>query len=330
MISIVIANYNKESFIKETIQSVINQTYFDWEIVFVDDGSTDNSIQVILELARQDPRIVVEHTQPSMRGANAARNIGWQRSKFDYILFLDSDDILAPQCIEDRLSHSRGSELDFNIFTGGTFLRKVGDRKILWQPKKHSCHLESFLRHDLPWHLTSALWTKTGLNKINGFSEELPRLQDVDLYMRALLLGLRYRVIGDEKPDFFYRVSPERCNYNAYELGERYVAACDIFQKSTYDLIQSTGYKENLKKLYIRRLRGTTLSIMYRFAIEGSKGLMTNYQMHNLQKNLRNLPSTLLVFDGVSENYLDAYMHLVNIGFWRLRGFTKLTKALIC
>lgn len=329
MISIVIANYNKAPFITETINSVINQSSADWEIVFVDDGSTDNSLQIVSELVSQDPRIRTERTKEEKRGANAARNIGWKASKFDYILFLDSDDILAPHCVEKRLNHILKNKLDFNVFTGGTFLNKVGDRQAVWRPKNSKYHLKSFLRHDLPWHLTSVIWSKKSLDKINGFNEDLPRLQDVDLHTRALLFDLKYYVIEDEEPDFFYRVSPEKNNFNAYELGRRYVNACNIYQHSIYSLIQSSKYSKNLKRRYIHCLRGTSLSMISRFAIESSKGFINKSHQRELQEALQNSSVNSLIFDASSKTLLQIYKVIVNAGFWKIRGFTKLTKFLL-
>ncbi|NEO68922.1 glycosyltransferase family 2 protein [Moorena sp. SIO3H5] len=329
MISIVIANYNKAPFITQTIKSVINQSCANWEVIFVDDGSTDNSLQIALQLASQDRRICIEHTKKEKRGANAARNIGWKASKFDYILFLDSDDVLAPHCIENRLNHIQRNKLDFNVFTGGTFLYQVGDKKEVWRPKNSKYHLESFLRHDLPWNITSVLWSKDSLHQINGFDEDLPRLQDVDLHTRALLFGLKYFVIEDEFPDFFYRVSLEKNTFNAYDLGKKYVTASTIFQQSIYRLIQSSNYEKNLKKRYIRCLRGTTLSIMYRFAIEASKGFMNDTHKYELQEALQNSFISSLIFDGSSKTLLEIYKFILNAGFWKIRGFTKLTKFLI-
>lgn len=330
MISIIIANYNKAPFITETIKSVINQSCPNWEIIFVDDGSTDDSLQIISGLAGQDRRISIKHTKKDNRGANAARNIGWKISNYDYILFLDSDDVLAPHCIANRLRYIQSNKLDFNVFTGGTFLYKVGDRKKEWRPKKSKYHLESFLRHDLPWNITSVLWKKKSLYKIHGFNEDLPRLQDVDLHTRALLHDLKYFVIENEPPDFFYRVSPEKKSFSAYELCKKYVTACNIFQHSTYLLIiQSSKYNNNLKRRYLRCLRGTSLSIMFLIQIESCKGFITNSQKYELQEDIKNSSSNSLLFNGKSQILFDLYNFLINADIWKIRGFTKMTKALI-
>ncbi len=329
MISIVIANYNKALFIAETIQSVMRQSYLNWEIVFVDDGSTDDSIDVVLNAVDGDARVRIEANATGRKGANIARNIGWRAAKFNYILFLDSDDVLAPHCLKTRLSYILRNNLDFNVFPGGTFLQSVGDRKIIWKPQNSKYPLESFLRHDLPWHLTSVLWSKVALQEIGGFSEDLPRLQDVDIHARALLSNLRFLVVENKAPDFFYRVAPERKTFAAYELGKRYVEACDIFQKSMYNLINESEYSDSKKTMYFRRLRGTTLSMMYRFAIESSSGLLTEAQKRELQEALQSSHSSHLIFKGASRELLFAYRKLVNAGCWKAKGFTKVTKFLL-
>ncbi len=100
MISVIIPVYNAAKFLAETIQSVQAQTYAAWEIVIVDDGSTDNSLSLAEELQRQDDRISV-FSQPNA-GVSVARNLGLaeSRSDYPYALFLDSDDLLTPTALE--------------------------------------------------------------------------------------------------------------------------------------------------------------------------------------------------------------------------------------
>lgn len=328
MISIIIANYNKEHFVRETVESVIAQTNPGWEVIFVDDGSTDNSLEAISNLASQDQRIRVLKTTKEKRGANVARNIGWRAAAYSYVMFLDSDDVLAPSCVASRLDCILKNKLDFNVFVGGTFIDSVGDRHQVWRPK-NTQHLESFLRHDLPWHTTSVLWRKSSLDKIGGFSEDLSRLQDVELHTRALLCGLEYVVMNELNPDFFYRVSPQRTTFDAYELGKRYAASCQAFQASALALIQSSAYEETKKRRCLRRLRGTTLSMMCRFSIDYSNGQLTKSQRGELQTELEKSASKISLFKGALYGCLTFYKFLINIGTWKLRGFTKITKLLI-
>ena len=96
MISVVIPLYNKEQSIAATIQSVLAQTYTDYEIIVVDDGSTDNSLKVVQERVSEleNERVRIIHQENA--GVSAARNKGILESKGKYIAFLDADDLWAP------------------------------------------------------------------------------------------------------------------------------------------------------------------------------------------------------------------------------------------
>lgn len=99
MVSVIIAVYNTERYIRECIDSILSQTYTDWEAWCIDDGSTDTSPAILDDYARRDSRINVVHL-PENKGLAFARNIGVERSNGAYIMFLDSDDWLLRDSIE--------------------------------------------------------------------------------------------------------------------------------------------------------------------------------------------------------------------------------------
>lgn len=100
-ISVIITVYNTEQYLDKCIQSVINQTYQKLEIILIDDGSTDCSLQVCEKWAKLDSRIVVVHK--SNGGVSSARNAGIENSHGDYIFFLDSDDWIEVSMIEEMI-----------------------------------------------------------------------------------------------------------------------------------------------------------------------------------------------------------------------------------
>lgn len=106
--SIIIPNYNKAQYIEQTIRSVITQTCKDWECIIIDDGSTDNSVEIIKKIALTDSRI--QTIFKSNSGVADTRNLGLSRAKGKYILFLDADDYIA----------ERKLELTFNEFHTNT------------------------------------------------------------------------------------------------------------------------------------------------------------------------------------------------------------------
>ena len=101
MLSIIVPVYNVEKYIGKCIESIVNQTYKDLEIILVDDGSTDNSGKICDEWARKDKRIKVIHKKNG--GLSDARNAGLDICTGDYIGFVDSDDYIELNMYEDLL-----------------------------------------------------------------------------------------------------------------------------------------------------------------------------------------------------------------------------------
>lgn len=102
LISIIIPVYNSEKFLKDTIASVLNQSYSTLEIIAINDGSTDSSLDILNQLSSQDSRIKV--ITKANGGVSAARNLGISKAKGDYLSFLDSDDLWLPSFLEKMVA----------------------------------------------------------------------------------------------------------------------------------------------------------------------------------------------------------------------------------
>ena len=102
-VSIITPSYNSEKYIAETIQSVLDQTYQDWEMIIVDDVSTDNSLQIIEQYAKRDSRLKVIRLKQNMGPAHA-RNRAIEEASGKYIAFLDSDDVWFPKKLEKQIN----------------------------------------------------------------------------------------------------------------------------------------------------------------------------------------------------------------------------------
>ena len=101
LISIIIPTFNRAHYIQETLDSILNQTYINWECIIIDDGSEDNTQEVLAKYLKKDVRFQF-HIRPENRpkGANSCRNYGFELSKGDLIKWFDSDDIMLPNHIE--------------------------------------------------------------------------------------------------------------------------------------------------------------------------------------------------------------------------------------
>lgn len=102
-VSIITASYNYENYIKETIESVIAQTFQDWEMVIVDDGSKDNSVEIIKSYCEKDSRIkLYQHKNGLNRGLPETVKLGIEKAKGEWIAFLESDDTITPDYLEEK------------------------------------------------------------------------------------------------------------------------------------------------------------------------------------------------------------------------------------
>ena len=115
MVSCIIPVYNTEKYLPRCIESVLAQTFVDWEMLLIDDGSTDASGSICDEYAAKDERIRVFHKENG--GISSARNVGLNYAQGEWIFFVDSDDSLPKTSLESLLSRSS----DANIIAGGFF-----------------------------------------------------------------------------------------------------------------------------------------------------------------------------------------------------------------
>lgn len=102
-VSIIMPLHNAEKYIKQAIKSVIDQTYQDWELIVIDDCSTDKSVEIVESLAKDEPRIRLLHTDAPSGSPAKPRNMGVKEAKGRYIAFLDSDDYWFPKKLEEQL-----------------------------------------------------------------------------------------------------------------------------------------------------------------------------------------------------------------------------------
>jgi glycosyltransferase involved in cell wall biosynthesis len=218
-VSIITPSFNRASLVRETAESVFNQTYPHWEWVIVDDGSTDNSWEVLKEFAAADPRVKIFQRHRSPKGACTCRNIAVENSTGQYLIFLDTDDLLAPWCLQQRIDAARvDPAYDFLIFPMLLFRNKPDDMCILWNTDNGQDDLHRILIGDPVCQGTGTLWKKDAFVKAGMWKEDLHLWQDIELHLRSMLRGCTYKKRLDLLPDIFLRVSEvslSRTNYHS-------------------------------------------------------------------------------------------------------------------
>lgn len=194
LISVVIPTFNSGNFIRETIETVLNQTYKNFEIIVVDDESTDNTVSILEELSGKDERITYYQIPHSGR-PSVPRNYGVEKSNGKYIAFLDSDDIWIKDKLEKQISEfKKNPDYVFVYSMSVTF----GDVNIF------SPHYEVLpllykvckTKHDLinkgnSITCSTVLIKKEYFQKVGGFDEDinLKAVEDYDLWIRLSELG---------------------------------------------------------------------------------------------------------------------------------------------
>ncbi len=169
-VSIITPTFNSSKYISETIIGVINQTYSNWELIIIDDKSTDNTIEIVKKIQAKENRIVLIESETN-NGAGVARNRGLEIANGRYISFLDSDDIWEPTKLESQLGFMDKNDAAIS-FTGYSIMDEsmVNVKSVINVP--HKLDLHSYLKNTVIGMSTSMIdKSKVGdfrLNKIRS------------------------------------------------------------------------------------------------------------------------------------------------------------------
>lgn len=189
LVSIITPVYNSKDYLKETLNSVLSQSYTNWEHILVDDGSLDQSIAIIESYIKKDVRFRLLKRDRLPKGRSTSRNIGIKEAKGKYIIFLDSDDILMPFCLEKRVGVFEENQQDnFIVFQMEMFLPNGEIRDNLCTIPSEN-YLYSFLSFSWVWQTSCPMWKVSFLHDNSfTFDEHLSNLEDPLLHTQSLLL----------------------------------------------------------------------------------------------------------------------------------------------
>lgn len=203
-ISVIIPVYNVEKYLSECLDSVINQTFSDIEIICINDGSTDNSEKILKKYAKKDKRIKIISQNNS--GVVTARNKAIASAKSEYIYPLDSDDIITPDCLEKLYNAIISGKGDI-ITNRVMYFGRENYEFVLPKPNKYNmAHCNCLVN--------AALFKKSDFEKSSGFDTKFnTALEDYDFWLNMVFKQNKkiYRI-----PEilFYYRLKPKRDSRN--------------------------------------------------------------------------------------------------------------------
>jgi len=207
-VSICISTYNRKDYLRETLNSVLAQTYKDYEIIVVDDGSTDGTEDMIKKLG-----VPVTYHWQQNKGDAAARNKLTKLAQGKYISFIDSDDLLLPDAIERMVRVMEAETEDVVVY--GPYFRIDENGKVYGRCKRklYSGNITKYLFQTILVHSCGSMFPKRVLEETGGFDTSLRVSYD---YKLELQISLKYRFVALSKPTFKRRRHSSNISQNSF------------------------------------------------------------------------------------------------------------------
>jgi glycosyltransferase involved in cell wall biosynthesis len=255
IVSIIIATYNRAKFIDTTLDSILNQTYFNIEVIIVDDGGDDNTIEVLKPYLR-DPRFKF-YKRPLIfpKGCPGSRNFGLSKVTGEFVWFFDDDDIAHPDLLENCIYELRNTEQDFCRFERTVFydFEKIEFDKIE-NPKRETVskkNLKQLIIGELPFNSCQVIWRKASLGK-EHFRGDIIYADDWEFYSR--LLSMELNGVSIDKTLLFARKHPGSATHK-YKCGNKKIMKSVILANfSVIDLVIKGNFMDRqLFKFFYRR-----------------------------------------------------------------------------
>lgn len=249
MVSVVIPVFNKKEYVIEMIQCIISQTFKNWELILVDDGSTDGTLETLYELSKTNDKILVYERNRLPKGAQTCRNIGLQLATKPYIIFLDSDDLISKTCLMKRVEFMElNKEIDYGIFPAKSFSSnqqhsKVLKNNVIWGIKNNMAKsfdddLLFFMMAKYPFIVVTNIYKRKSLLNNNIYWDENVKIyQDFDFIFNTFMSNLTYKYAIESDCeyidfDYFYRISYSSDTTSSFHISnDKFNSTIYLFNK---------------------------------------------------------------------------------------------------
>lgn len=243
-ISVVVPVFNGEKTIEETINSILNQTFQDIEVIIINDGSTDATLETIKKIS--DSRIKI-FSYPNA-GLSASRNRGISQAKGEYISFIDADDLWTSDKLESQWQALQKNPQAAVAYSWTDYIDESS--KFLKSGRRIKVNGDAFSKLLITNFLengSNPLIRQNALEKVGGFDESLPAAEDKDMWLR---LAANYEFVCVEKPQILYRTSTSSMSTN---LKRQEAASLKVIERSfSYPKAEKLQHlkKQSISHLY--------------------------------------------------------------------------------
>ena len=322
-ISVVIPVYNVEKYLRNTLDSVINQTFKNIEIICVDDGSTDASYKILEEYHNKDNRFIIIKQQH--KNAGAARNTGLKTATGDYIYFLDSDDYFKPEMFEEMLNIAEHFNADIVVCNAE---KKLADGSVDTKSVPFilpNCPINKpFCWRDYPQEIfrmfTPAPWNKLYsmdlIRKYNLGFQSIECFNDTSFAYAIRIFAQRIVVL--DKSFIDYRKFREGCITSTYSKYVINIAKCFNLTK---DILEANGVYKPLKRGLIRAFREHVLSLVQKLDDEQYDKFLSEFKQ--MLPNDYKMFASAFRTDYITPSYLKVFLNGKKVVFWGASLYIK-------
>ena len=258
VISVIVPVFNGEKTISETIRSILNQTFQDLEILIINDGSTDNTLEILSEF--EDERIKIFSYENG--GLPVARNRGIEQSSGDFVTFLDADDLWEPEKLEEQLKSLRHNPKAGVSYSWTSFIDENSQFLYAWEPVYYSgdVYPDLLLRNFISSG-SNIMIKRSVIEKAGYFDPNLKSVEDWDYYLRLAAL-CEFAVVP--KYHILYRKSSQSMT-----------AKVDVMEETNLFVIER-AFKNAPREL--QHLKRKTLGYAYRYISKQCLGYSLNQE----------------------------------------------------
>lgn len=233
LVTVYVTNYNYGKFIEQALESIYNQTFQDFELIIVDDGSTDNSKEIIESYATKEKTSVIFQKN---KGLNVTNNIALKASKGKYIMRLDADDYLVESALEQMVAELEGND-ELGLVFPNYYL--VDEENIKLAEIKRFNFDEEVSLYDLPAHGAVTMIRVDFLKSLGGYDESYKCQDGYELWIKFIT---KYKVSNVSEPLFYYRQHGDNLTSNENKiLGTRMKIKEDFTVKKNINMPNSVA-----------------------------------------------------------------------------------------
>jgi glycosyltransferase involved in cell wall biosynthesis len=290
LVSIIIATYNREKLILRSIESAIKQSFKDFEILIIDDGSTDNTYHLIKEICRRDKRL--KYIYQENKGWPSAYNNGILNSNGKYIAFLDSDDEWLPEKLEKQVAFLENDKNFDGVTCYGNII--LDDKEkiklgVLKQLDDYNNQLKNLINGDFPPIPSSLLLKKEIFEKVGYYDEFLKLSADSDMMIRILKAGFKIGVIKEVLFNYYIH----KQNLTGITAEAKIKSINQRINETIYILNKHKEIYDQYSKAKSLMLR--YLSTFYKLINDKQKSFYYAKEAFNINKSLRNIIHFILL-----------------------------------